>query len=621
MDVDNVRLQELNNLLKTLKVNDQVEPHTLIISIDLGTSYSGIGYILSTEPDRVHILDQWPGHTVVKVKSPKVPTVIKYGTGGCGFSWGHQVGLRDEKKLEAFKLLLDPSLPTPEYAQINKVRKNFQEFIKTPINAVDDFMGALYRYAIEEIAEKHPDEFSVIRAMKFVISTPAGWPVTAKNAILKAARDAGASPITHIQEAEAAAFFNMRSKEAKALKLKIGDTIMICDAGGATINLTTYTIKRLVPLQVVETVPPLSKDSLICEHRKQVKEDPNKLSAKAGGSLNLNKNFENHIVRSLLEEEEIIPLKKSFHYIETLNRFDQEIKPAFSNSSTGNFEVKLEGTKLTDYPDGNLKDNTMSLDRRALEVIFQPVANMVFVSMTEQINAVKVKKVSIRSGDMTSVDAVILTGGFGSNKFLREYLGGKFPSMKFIQLANTGSALSQAPLKKTIVAPEVDSSGTSSNRKASKNYGIACCPIWNEDTHRTEKKYWDDWEGVWRCKSINWIIIKGNDLRKSKKISMPCYKQCGPNPESDEFFIVACLEQSTASSPPESSTHHSIRTNKKIKVPLDNIPEDDFRKRKRSSDRQVYWELAYDVVLEVSKGKIAFWIQIDGQQFGRVTID
>jgi hypothetical protein len=144
-----------------------------------------IGYVFSTEPDRVHVLDQWPGQTVVKIKSPKVPTVIKYGTGGCGFSWGYQVGLRDEKKLEAFKLLLDSSLPTPEYTQINKVRRNFQEFVKTPVNAVDDFMGALYRYAMEEIAEKHADEFSGILAMKFVISTPAGWPITAKNTILK----------------------------------------------------------------------------------------------------------------------------------------------------------------------------------------------------------------------------------------------------------------------------------------------------------------------------------------------------------------------------------------------------------------------------------------------------
>lgn len=84
--------------------------------------------------------------------------------------------------------------------------------------------------------------------------------------------------MTHITEAEAAARFSLQSTEAKALKLKvsiqasfiwqqtnfhqIGDTIMICDAGGATTDLTSYNIRRLNPLQVVEFVPPLSKSNI-----------------------------------------------------------------------------------------------------------------------------------------------------------------------------------------------------------------------------------------------------------------------------------------------------------------------------------------------------------------------
>jgi hypothetical protein len=99
------------------------------------------------------------------------------------------VGLRDDKKLEAFKLLLDQNLPKPEYMQINKVQKNFKEFVKTPINAVNDFMGALYRYAIEAIEEKHSKAYSEILAVKFVVSTPAGWPDTVKTIILQVAFD------------------------------------------------------------------------------------------------------------------------------------------------------------------------------------------------------------------------------------------------------------------------------------------------------------------------------------------------------------------------------------------------------------------------------------------------
>lgn len=87
------------------------------------------------------------------------------------------------------------------------------------------------------------------------------------------------------------------------------------------------------------------------------------LPARAGGALNLDKNFEGHIQRNLLEEEEFIPLKKSPLYTDTLKQFDQEIKPIFTSSTTRQFVVKLKGTTLTDYPDGNLKNNTMTLDR------------------------------------------------------------------------------------------------------------------------------------------------------------------------------------------------------------------------------------------------------------------
>jgi hypothetical protein len=97
----------------------------------------------------------------------------------------------------------------------------------------------------------------------------------------------------------------------------------------------------------------------------------NGISARPGGSLNLDKNFESHIMRNLLEEEEFIPLKKSPLYMETLKHFDQEIKPVFSSSSSRQFAVKLKGTKLTDYPDGNLRNNTMTFDRYGLFRLLQ----------------------------------------------------------------------------------------------------------------------------------------------------------------------------------------------------------------------------------------------------------
>ncbi len=133
---------------------------------------------------------------------------------------------------------------------------------------------------------------------------------------------------------------------------------MVCDAGGATTDLTSYTIRRLNPLEVVELVPPLSKINIFV----LVVFFTDGFSARAGGSLNLDKNFENHIMRNLHEEEEFIPLKKSPLYVETLKQFDQDIKPVFISASTRQFSVQLKGAKLTDESTGKLRNNAMKFD-------------------------------------------------------------------------------------------------------------------------------------------------------------------------------------------------------------------------------------------------------------------
>jgi hypothetical protein len=56
-------------------------------------------------------------------------------------------------------------------------------------------------------------------------------------------------------------------------------------------------------------------------------------------------------------------------------------------------------------------------------------------------------------------------------------------------------------------------------------------------------------------------------------------------------------------------------------VPLDSVSDGLFTKKARSSDKEPYWELRYDVVLDVSNGKIAFWIDIGGTQFGRYAVN
>jgi hypothetical protein len=51
-------------------------------------------------------------------------------------------------------------------------------------------------------------------------------------------------------------------------------------------------------------------------------------------------------------------------------------------------------------------------------------------------------------------------------------------------------------------------------------------------------------------------------------------------------------------------------------VPLDGITDDLFHKKARSSDREPYWQLMYEVVLDVSDTKIAFGSRSIGSSLG-----
>jgi hypothetical protein len=64
----------------------------------------------------------------------------------------------------------------------------------------------------------------------------------------------------------------------------------------------------------------------------------------------------------------------------------------------------------------------------------------------------------------------------------------------------------------------------------------------------------------------------------------------------------------------------SISTNRPIRIPLDSIPDNLFHKKTRKSDGELYWQLVYDIVLDINNSSISFWVEINGKQFGRILV-
>ena len=67
-------------------------------------------------------------------------------------------------------------------------------------------------------------------------------------------------------------------------------------------------------------------------------------------------------------------------------------------------------------------------------------------------------------------------------------------------------------------------------------------------------------------------------------------------------------------------TPASISSSATLTLPLSELDPNLLRTKNRVSDGEKYWEVMYDLVLEVSDGKVHFLIEIGGREYRRVEV-
>jgi molecular chaperone DnaK (HSP70) len=74
----------------------------IVVSIDFGTTYSGVAWADTTRPDVQHVVTEWPSAGSSK-SSPKVPTELRKVA--AGWQWGFQIP-ESAKRSKYFKLFV-----------------------------------------------------------------------------------------------------------------------------------------------------------------------------------------------------------------------------------------------------------------------------------------------------------------------------------------------------------------------------------------------------------------------------------------------------------------------------------------------------------------------------------
>ncbi|KAL5365133.1 hypothetical protein BJX96DRAFT_181405 [Aspergillus floccosus] len=440
----------------------------IIIAMDFGTTFSGVAWAQTNNPDVHYLINQWPdgdsSTSIGGMTSEKVPTEIAY-----------------EYKRSSGS---EPSEPKPLW----DCRNASVPHHTTPEGAVTDYLRCLREHVVSLIESKVGSLFERF-TLEDVITVPAIWADKAKTATMSCAKEAGFGETLHIHivsEPEAAAIHALKASNPHGIE--VGDTIVICDAGGGTVDLITFAVTQLKPhLRLKEQAPGIGA---LC------------------GSTFLNRRFEEFLKERLSSSEEW----EHDTLEEAMCRFELVAKRSFAGNPDDEFMIPVPG--LADNKEKGIRRGRIRVTGSEMIDLFQPSLQDVRDLVKDQVNTSKAK-----------VKAIFLVGGFGQNPYLRKTLLESFPGINVLAPVDGWTAVVRGALAKAMIdisplttAPLVES------RVARKHYGMIKNTKFIEGLHDDQRKYWDYFRGEFQIQVMDWYIRKGDDIKEDSPIMTSYYR-------------------------------------------------------------------------------------------------
>lgn len=569
------------------KTTTAAEPdRKILVAVDFGTTFSGIAWAQTRKPESRTQITQWPdaSDSLQAVSSDKVPTEIV--NDGENYKWGFQIQDCVQRQ-KWFKLDLDPSqvrdspliskyhdslAAPPSYDSVEKLVKNY--------------LTALREHTERTLRHSLPESALLSTPIEYIVTVPAVWSdmAQAKTRACAEAAGMGAGAALHvISEPEAAALCAL--SEMDTHDLKVGDTYVVCDAGGGTVDLITYTISALEPiLELTEASPGTGS---LC-----------------GGSIL------NRIFAALMEEKlghEVGWDEEALE--EAMKRFESVVKRQFRGTFGEEFQIPVPG--LSDNNELGIRKNRMTLAGTEVRAIFEPVLKEVLRLVTGQINATE-----------KHVKAVILVGGFGQNAYLRDSIRNEIKSSKIevYQSPNSWTAVVRGALMKGLAStsPAFSTVGIT-GRAARKHYGINVGMEYHDLEHDHTNRVWDAFDGFYRIYMMDWFIKKGSLVKEGDPLRLT-YRQTrlvSRGPFTTISTAIYCSSDPMNSGAPKYVEDESVTQLVIVEADLSRIPTKMIPQRK-GADGKMYYNVHFAIQVTYMSAYTSYELVYAGVNYGHI---
>ncbi|KAM3500197.1 hypothetical protein MY10362_006621 [Beauveria mimosiformis] len=570
-------------------------PVKLIVGLDYGTTYSGLGFALSTAADFKDIITwtKYPGAFSHSAEhSVKAPTRIAFAEENPNLNcdvWGYQVepGMRS---CSLTKLLLDKSALLSDFDDCSVYDASTNDLMRLPEG----------KTAKELFGSMNLDELPV----EFWLTVPASWSEKAKLLTKAAAIEAGfgnraIDRVMLISEPEAAAQYTLKSSfhHLEAFVQK-NTGVMVCDCGGGTVDITTYEIEEVQPLL-------------------KLREIAVGIAGKCGATF-VDRNFFKLMADRFgeaftdLDPEQIGP-GSTF-----MNQFEQR-KKDFSHGNISRrahriplFMPALKYTSRTEtfY---EKRSSSILLTHGDLMDIFKPVVKKIIFLIEDQVYRTKEK------GE-TPISTIVLVGGFASSLYLRESIQDWCDENEMrltTPMSGAWSAIVCGAVLRGLEGSIVW------EKKCRRHYGTEFNHIYNpteySDYDRSKRRVFTN--AFNECKRltgfINWQISKGEKIHKDTEINFDAvYTLKGPPPLSATLSLYSC----NLDIAPDSIESPRVELVGKVNLVLFEKHLSKAKKKTRKGVINYEVPLIVNVRLNDEAGYLVYRVLQDGVEIGRANI-
>jgi len=556
----------------------------VLIAVDFGTTFSALCWTLYEAPKEDILIQQWPGDYA---SHNKVPTTLLYKPTGA-HQWGYQIR-GSAPRHEWFKLGIDPeaaktglaeeypsatALPQMEAAENEKL--------------VVDYLTSLRKHAEKVIESSYGTRLFQKTSREYIITVPAVWSEKAQAATQAYAKKAGMGHEAQIiTEPEAAGIYALA--HTPTMDLKINDTFILCDAGGGTVDLVSYTINKLKPVPSLVEATRGSGD--LC------------------GSTFLNRIFAKHLSKKLRDYQEW----DDRYQADALKEFEDDIKKNFDGDTSQTYIFPARGLE---NPELGIKDGMLELPGKEIKAVFDPVVNRIISLVTEQIRNTK-----------KDVKAVLMAGGFGSSSYLCERIENavkRVPEnrkIEFRKVTNGETAIVRGALIRGLSTREPGAASiVVESRRSRRHYGTMAYESFDERKHDMSKKEPSPFSNMDRVKAMQWLIYRDTDVEDTKPIATT--KEFWWDKRVLDGRPTVVQMQIYASEEPQAPVHpgEGVFLLADMEADITSIPESHLMKVKGTGN-QMYYKIPYKLKMMIHSGRIEFSLLIEGQSYKATKVD